>query len=131
MRQTKITPIQNGNISWDHLRGNLSLKKVEMVKTENAVNVMSASMISADTALRTVKPILQIPAIIPTIWCFFMREFPTDDMFLGVLKIRVSVSMNSLAPKYFGSQAIFHVSLEDGVTNSGRQRENQRSVPEC
>ena len=76
MRQTKITPIQNGNISWDHLRGNLSLKKVEMVITENAVNVVSASMISADTALRTVRPIPHIPAIIPTIWYLFISVFP-------------------------------------------------------
>ena len=76
MRQTKITHIQNGNISWDHLRGNLSLKKVEMVKTENIVNVMSASMIFADTALRPVKPIPPTPAIIPAIWCRFIRVFP-------------------------------------------------------
>ena len=65
--QTKTTRNQNGNIGWDHLRGNLSLKKVEMVKTENIVKTMNASMTFADTALRTVKPIPHIPAIVPTI----------------------------------------------------------------
>ena len=74
--QTKTTRNQDGNIGWDHLGGNLSLKNVETATTENSVKFMSASMIFADMALRTVKPIPPIPAIIPTIWCRFIRVFP-------------------------------------------------------
>ena len=73
--------IQSGNISWDHLGGNLSLKKVEMATPDNRVKVMSASMISAERTLRTVKPIAHIPAIIPTMWCRFIGASPESDIF--------------------------------------------------
>lgn len=84
--QTKTTRAQDGNIGWDHLEGNLSLKKVEAATTENRVKFMSASMMFVERTLRTVKPIPHIPAIIPTIWCLFMSRSPKYDVFLRCVK---------------------------------------------
>ena len=73
--------IQSGNISWDHLGGNLSLKKVKTATLNNAVKFMIASIIFAERALRTAKTIAHIPAIIPTMWCRFIGESPENEMF--------------------------------------------------
>ena len=66
--ENKTTRNQNGNIGWDHLSGNLSLKNVEMATIDNRMKFMSASMVFPERALRTAKPIPHIPAMIPTIW---------------------------------------------------------------
>ncbi|MDE0399041.1 MAG: hypothetical protein OXL96_14685 [Candidatus Poribacteria bacterium] len=61
------THIQNGNILWDHLGVNLSLKKVETAIADNAVKYRSASKIFPERALRIAKPMAHIPTKIPTI----------------------------------------------------------------
>ena len=106
--------IQSGNISWDHLGGNLSLKKVEMAIPDNTVKFRNALMISAERALRTVKPIAHTPATIPTIWCRFIGETPENEMFLGVSKLYLQSCLKSLSLIYFRCQTIFHALLVNG-----------------